>query len=333
MNSFHLPHSLRRISALLLFLSIGIGPALAQTDTPTSTPTNTPTTVVNAATPLATTTPVQGSTRLFSGSSTFQGPIRVPSDVLLLPDAHGGNGTARNELVGRIRCKLKSLGTGTNGTTETVLLLDDTPTGEATAIDADTVLTADTTYFKVGTTSLKTAFASTSTDGDGAVIEITNDDWTSDTSIGLWLRSSEPLASGDLRIYLDDTNADASYLLPGIPGDSWTWVEVNISALASEVGNVVDKVRIEETTQGAASHAAFDLYADAFYKWKSTDEAAFGVDLVPDSGPSVQNLASSAVTDLAEYTGFFVAYRQGNDSLVYITDQSSKDINSFVCYQ
>lgn len=321
--------------------------ALAQdTPTPTSTPTptNTPTVTPAAgatAVPLATPTPITGSFRLLpGGSQRLDGSLLVSQgNVLVLPDQTGGNGLASSAIVGNVNCSLVSLGTLGNGTTETVLLLDDSPTGEWTAVDSSAVRSADTTYFRVGTTSLKVAFGADATAYDGIVSDITNDDWEPKESVGFWIRVSEAVEAGDLLLRAEDTSAQTDFPLPAIQVPNvWTWVEINISGLAGGTGNVVDKVRFLLSTAGASNHGAFNVWLDGMYTWDAAVEEALGVNLVPDGLKSVMVLATAAgsantITALADQTDYFVHYEAGADFLVPITDQSAASGIGMACYQ
>jgi hypothetical protein len=92
------------------------------------------------------------------------------------------------------------------------------------------------------------------------------------------------------------------------------------------------------STTGASAHGAFDFYVDAMYKWDSADEEALGKNLVQDGVLSVLALVTANTGDhtqiaLVENTNFFVAYRTGNDSIVWITDQSTYSATALIAYQ
>lgn len=331
---------MKRLALLMLVLALA-APAFAQTDTPTATntPTNTPVTV-STPTAVATLTPIPGPiSQILPPITQAKGGI-VATDGDIRVTAHStGNAGAADELIGALRATFVAFGTMTNGSTETTLYIDDTPDGEWAAIGTSPVVdSADSTIYKVGTKSLKLAFAATAVAGDGAQNDITNDDLDSDEHIGFWIYASEPLSGGDLALVTDDTTDDTYYLIPAVPQKRWVWVDLDISDLATTRGDVVDKIRIELTSQGATNHAAFDVYFDAMYKWDAADEEALGVDMVEDGLRSIMvtaDAAGSANRPVAKllYTDFFVAYRTGSDSIVMITDQSANSGWAFVPFK
>lgn len=235
--------------------------------------------------------------------------------------------------------KIEAVSTGgvmANGTTENINYLDDTPTGEWAEVDAGTAvaLTADTAIKKVGANSLKIAFTAAAVAGDGAVNDITNDNLESNESVGGWIYSTKPLAAGELTLKIDDTDAAPDLVLdfPAVPAATWTWFEIDISALAAGNGDVVDKIHVllDANVSAMSNPNAFSVYLDYVYKWDAATEESFGIDLVGegavlwcqalvDANTGVHTLAF-----LAENTDYFVAWRSGNDAIVVITDQSTK---------
>jgi len=238
--------------------------------------------------------------------------------------------------------KVEAVSTGgvmANGTTENILYVDDSPAGEWAEVDAGTAvtLTADTAIKKLGSTSLKLAFTAAAVAGDGAVNDITNDDLESNESIGGWVYSTRALGAGDVYLVVDDTDAapDLTFDLPVIPANTWTWFELDISALAAGNGNIVDKIHLllEDDVDNA-----FSLYFDFIYKWDSATEEALGVDLVGEGAILWYqalvdaNTGVHTLTFLTENTDYFVAWRSGNDALVVVTDQSTKSGLAVVAY-
>jgi len=265
----------------------------------------------------------------------------VTGDVTVADDATGGNAGAASVISGKVNMSLVGLGTGTNGTTETVSYMDDSPTGEWAPVDADVTESADTTYYRIGTTSYKMEFAASAAAADGAIVDIANDDLeTAAGSIGFWARPSVTIASGDLAILIDDTDADTELVIGALTASVWQWVEVDITSLAAGTGNVVDKVGIILTTQGAAALAAFDLYVDGMYRWATADEESLGQNIAMDGVLSVLNTASvdantgtHAHANLVEHTDYFTHYQTGSDAIVWITDQSTTSSIALICYR
>lgn len=322
------------VVAFVTALAVTSVDVFAQTDTPvppTATPTSTNTPViVSTPTGLAALTPRPSNiTNTLQPSTKADGEIVMDGgDLVILPSSDGGNRGSLNQVVGSVREDFAALGTMTNGSTESTLYTDDTPAGEWTAVDTDAVVSSATDNFKVGSAALKLAFGGGATDGDGATNDITNDNLEADEHIGGWAYASETVSGGDLRLVVDDTSDDTYYLLPSIPKKRWTWIDLDITDLASGRADVVDKISVQLTTQGASAHGAFDFYLDALTKWDAADEEALGYDVF-DGGCRVAAIpttpgTSNTPTVLALYTDYFIGYRTGNDVLITLTDQSAK---------
>ena len=142
-------------------------------------------------------------------SNYFPGNVLFGQNVYM-KDHKTGNAGAKHEFQGLAKIKLVSLGTMTNGTTETVKYIDSTPTGEWAEVDAGTaiLITKDTTYYREGAESLKIAFTADAAAADGADGTIAGDDFSSNESIGFWIYSTVGLAAADFYIELDDNDAD-----------------------------------------------------------------------------------------------------------------------------
>lgn len=257
-------------------------------------------------------------------------PSHLSGDLTIAAESTGGNLGAKNEITALPRIKLYSLGTGTNGSTETTSYLDDSPAGEWTAVDSDVTVAASTDYARVGSTSLSLAFASPAAATDGAYIDITNDDLEANESIGFWAYSTVALAAGDLTLVIDDTDAspDLAINIPAITANSWQWVEVDISALTGGNGNVTDKIKILLSSAGATAQGAFTIYLDGMWKWDATDEEALGDSILTDGVLSVTAAATAAgsantFSNMVAGTDYFVHYQSGADAIVWITDQNA----------
>ena len=111
-------------------------------------------------------------------------------------------------------------------------------------------------------------------------------------------------------------------------------LEAEIARL--ECVNEVLMNRVERSTDAAGS--AYSIYLDFVYKWDASTEEALGVDLVGEGavlwcqGVVDANTGVHTLAFLAENTDYFVAWRSGNDSLVIVTDQSTKSGLCVVAY-
>jgi hypothetical protein len=277
---------------------------------------------------------VKGPVTFVAGSS-----VTIPtgvtlstySDVGVQNDPTGGNAGARTDITGRYKVTLVPFATMTNGaaTAKTTSHMDDSATGEWAAT-ANVTESDDATVYRVGSAGYKLAFASTAVATNGSVNTISALDMTTEESIGFWFRASRTIAAGDLEITLVDSTANHSFPLPAYATpNKWVWIEIDITVLATTDGDAVTGIGIDLTTAGATHLAAFNIWLDGMYSWDATEELALGQDIVEDGVMSVLTIvkANTGTHDMAalvENTGYFVAYRSGNDSLVTITDQSAK---------
>jgi|GEM_PF-3540800 len=270
----------------------------------------------------------------------------VTGDVTVSSDPTGGNAGARSQVIGLPRIKYVGLSTMVNGTTETTAYIDETPTGEWAEVDAGTnvAVTADTTYYRDVTNSLKVAFGATAVAGDGVDGTITVDDLSANESVGFWAYTdaTTAVASGDFALTLDDTDGtDQTYVLPALTSGVWTWVELNIAACDANC-NTTDGVKVLLTTQGALKYGvstgeAVNLYLDAMYKWDADNEEALGVSIVQDGVLGIltlvdANTGTHGQASLTEYTDFFTHYETGADFIVTVSDQSTKSGTALIAY-
>ena len=237
---------------------------------------------------------------------------------------------------------LVTLGTMTNGSTETTAYIDETPAGEWGAYGGttDPVDTTATDQYKVGAASLKAVWQEAAVAGHGIKRTITSDDLEGNESIGFWIRHNWAggIVAGDLYLgLLDDAPAQRTFSIPAVAVDTWTWVEVDISSLAAGTGDAITEVQVVLSSQGATNLGAFSMWLDGMYKWDADDEEALGVDIAEDGVKTVftlltANTGAHTQVLLAEYTDYFVNYQSGNDVLVTITDQSTKSGMALVEY-
>lgn len=273
-----------------------------------------------------------------TGALGVTGATTLANDLAVSPNVSGGNAGQRNDISGLVREKLVALGTMTNGTTETVSYTDDSPDGEWTAISTTVTISADTSIYRIGAKSLKLAFAATAVNDNGAVTDITNDDLSSNESIGFWIYSDTALDAGDLDVLIDDTDAapDSSFDVCAVATPNvWQWCEVNIGALDGTTGNVVDKVGF--VLKDAAGLGAFNVYIDGMWKWDADDEEALGTAILTDGVYSVMAIptgetAANTPTVPVENTDYFVHYENGVDFLVTVTDQSANSGVALIGY-
>lgn len=270
-------------------------------------------------------------TQLIDGRLTFV--LDYQNDTVFLTASNGSwhvlgtSGSGRQTLV-----SAASLTNGT-ATAKTQSLMDDTPAAEFSAltlVGAQPTITQSTKARK-GSNSLKLAFANAASANDGVQwTAFSAVDWTTAESVGFWVYSTKALTAGDVMLKTVDSTVESAFSFGAVSADTWTWVELDISSLATTNGDAVTNYKVYLSTAGAAL-GAFDLYLDGAWKWDNTEEVALGVDLL-DRQKSVENVftlttANTGTHDfvsLTEDTDFFVASRSGNDSLVTISDQSGK---------
>ncbi len=259
-------------------------------------------------------------------------------DLTVEAEETGGNAGAKNEVIGLPRVALVALGAGTNGTTESTAYIDTTPTGEWAEIDHGTnvAITADTSIYRCTTNSVKIAYTDVYT-GDGVDGTIVQDDLSSNESIGFYIYSSVPLASGYITMTLDDTNGtDQAYSVPAVAADVWTWVEIDISGCNANC-DTVDGIKFTASGPAANALGAANVYLDCMYKWDATDEEALGQDILQDGVLGIMSVLTgqdqaNTQTVLVEWTDYFANYQTGADVVVWITDQSARSNTAFIAY-
>lgn len=257
------------------------------------------------------------------------------ADVSVPVPDNGGNLGASNAFTGIVNSTLVTFGTMTNGaaTAKTKALMDDTPAAEFSAVTVGTAPTdtQDATIARKGTNGLKLAWPEASVAGDGVMwTAFSAEDWTTAESVGFWIYTNVALAAGDLTFVIVDSTADQAFNIPAVPSvNKWTWVEIDISLLATTNGDAVTNYKILASTAGAAK-GAMNTYFDGGWKWDSTEELALDVDLV-DSPGAVRKLLTLVKANtgthnyvaLVEDTDYFIHRESGNDFIVTVTDQSA----------
>ena len=221
---------------------------------------------------------------------------------------------------------------GTNPGSQTIALVDDSPTGEFAPVDASVVEgegSADG-IFKYGASSYKAAFAADAVATDGFIDAGLGAAaaWDDMESVGMLIYVTTTIASGDLTLVLPDDGGARTYDIPAVTSaNTWTWVEVNIAA--GDLSAVSD-VAVLLSAQGEAALGAFTIYLDIAYTWDDVDEEALGTAILQDGVLSV--IDSAAGTSLAELTDYLVHYEAGSDFIVYISDQSAAKVVALIAY-
>lgn len=269
-----------------------------------------------------------------SGAATWSGN---DTDVTLSGDNTNGNALAKNEYVGLPRIKQHAISTMANGTTNTRIVdIGDsqTPATDWTAVDADTTMTNDATYFRESTASLKMAILGTATENDGCINTLGSGDidMTDDEGFGFWMYADAVMAGSILQVVLSDSvAADVKFNIPAYPtANVWQWIEVDATT-ANANKDVVEDITISLTATGEtqAGVAAWNVYFDFFVIWDVAEEESLGEDVPYDgvlSLVTVDVTTGTAVSaNLVEYTDYFTHY-QSTDAIVVITDQSSADL-------
>lgn len=276
-------------------------------------------------------------TDLLTVDTSGVGAATFSDDITLTDDTTGGNAGAVTQFVGLPRLALVDGTTGTNPGGQTVSCIDTDPTGEWAEVDGGTniTVTADTTYYRVRTNSIKIAFAA-GVENEGVDGTITEVDMTDMESLSFWIYSDVAIASGDFDVTLDDTNGtDQVYSVGAVSANVWTYVELDINACDSNC-DTVDGIHFLLTAQGAANTDldTASVYLDEMWFWDATDEEALGHDIVDWGVLYVlgNETAGGGMDMLVEGTDYFIHYESGNDFIVYVTDQSSRDVVAFVAY-
>jgi hypothetical protein len=265
----------------------------------------------------------------------------VEGDLTVSIPTDGGNAGAQNTIQGLMKVKMVALGTMTDGSTETVSLMDDTPAADWSAIGgtADPTDTEDATYYRVGSKSLKLVWLDAAVDGDGVSDTIASDDWEANESIGFWFMATGTVASGDFEFVLTDDGGDRTFNIPAYTTPNvWKWIEIDISSLNAGTGDAITAIKILISAQGAAAVSDIDMYIDAIWCWDVDEEEALGVNLVQDGVMSVMTVATAAgsantMSLEVENTDYFIHYESGNDFIVTSADHSANSGIALVVYQ
>ncbi len=254
--------------------------------------------------------------------------LTMTGDAVISAPTNGGDAGERNTLTANFNIAAVAFGTMTNGSTETIALIDDDPAGECTEVGGQTVAN-DAVVRRVNTNSLKLTMEATPGADEGVDCTIGADDFGSNESIGFWFRTDTALtASGDMFVELDDDGGtDVEFDLPTVlTVNQWTWIELDISTCAT--CDVVDGVKWLVDATGATTLAGANIWIDFAYKWDADDEEALGVDIVQDGTLGVITVVDAAgtnntTTSKVENTDFFINYQSGNDVWVTLTDLST----------
>lgn len=219
-----------------------------------------------------------------------------------------------------------SPGEATDGTGDTTLIMDDTPTGECAPIGGGTE--AASTTAMVGTTSYSHTFDSSVGAGEGVDCTITGHANAASTSVGFWFRSAVTFAAGDLEVVLDDgASAEATEDMPAYStADKWEWIEVDVTSDCAATCADLDGIFIQTTAQAPTTFNDAEILVDSGAIWLAECELAIGNDIPVGGVLSVTahpTAAGSAATTLTEWTDYFVNYQSGNDVVCSITDQSA----------
>jgi len=214
----------------------------------------------------------------------------------------------------------------TNGTTSTNIgYIDATPAGEWTGTDADIASSTATDMYKEGSASLRVYITDNASANDTVINPLGggDQDWSNNEYVGFWFYSSISLAAGDLKFRIVDSgagNSDTNF--PAVVGGQWTWVTIDISAIANTSKDVVTDIAILY----AVDVGSMVMYLDFMAKWDVTDAFALAQMPVTDGILSMLTVLEAAAgandfTTKTEYTNYFIDYT--NQKLVVITDESA----------
>lgn len=262
------------------------------------------------------------------GTVAVSGPTTHTNDVTISTIADGGNAGEKYELTGLVRVTMIALGSG-KAATETLSLMDDSPTGEWAPLNANTTEAADTSIYRVGSASYSCTFTETAVNLDGCGRSISSDNWEANESVGFWIYVSTGMDAGDLALQLVDATETTTYTLPALSRLMWHWVEIDVSALAGGNGDAITAVRVILTTPGAGNlDDEFTIYLDDMWKWDADNETSLSESILMDGllslvGMPDQDLMSSA----------FVNYSStAADAVVFTADTRAYTVLAMVAY-
>lgn len=267
------------------------------------------------------------------GGATLAGDITMSSNE--------GNLGAKNEFQGLIKMDLRALtvmADGTDVSTGTLELLDDTPTGEWLVTTNAVTATNDLTMYRQGTNSLITTFSTGALGGDGITNNFSSDDFTVLESIGFWVRSDKAIGVSNLyTVVIDATANTTNFINEAIAKNEWEWIEVDITGLTGTTGDTVTQLELRMAT-AMVSKLPVVLHLDYMYAWDLGSEEALGQNIITDGVLSVVTIPTAAgtantLTQLAETTDYIIHYQSGNDAIVAVSDQSAASGIALINYQ
>lgn len=260
-----------------------------------------------------------------NSTADFASTVAIGGDVTLTADTTGGNAGAKTEFIGLPRIKLAGVGVK-DGSGE--VELDDSPTGEWSALTVSTTLTADTSYYKVGANSLKIAWNGAAPAGSGATSATPNGDWTGMKSIGFWVYADKAFTAAQLTLYLTDSTDPATfntcaYATPSV----WQYCEVDITSLDGTTGDAVTDIDVR---MAAGLPVPINIYIDQMAVWAAADEVTLGVALQQDGDLGFINALTGAALDPS--ADYVIAYRSGVDYVVVISDLDPDGMFGMIAY-
>ena len=271
-------------------------------------------------------------------SKIFPGNVLFKGNIFVAPATDGGNQGLHTSITGQPNLTILPITALTDGSTNTHIWMDGAETGWS-AINARTVCSSDTDVWRVGDSSLLTAFSAAAVANDGAIgIDAGDQDLQNNESFGFWIYATGNLRAGDFVLQLVDVTANTSINVPAVKNRIWTWVELDISGIAAGSRDAVSDINFMITTAGAAAHGAIDIYVDSVVTWDVACESALGQTLVDNGVLDVFGVLTAAGSNntfvaLAEWTAYFTHYEDGVDFIVDITNNSTYTALAFLAYQ
>jgi len=274
-------------------------------------------------------------------SKIFPGNVLVKGNIYVANHHNGGDQGLLTGITGRPNLKVLPVAIMTDGSADTVELLD-TAESNWTAINARTTIasTPVTGHWRVGDSCLQIDFANSAVAEDGAVMTAAVDLQNSEF-IGFWLWSSRNTNAGDFILRLDEAVDTNDVDVPEVFKNTWTWVEVDISGVTDAEMDTLITVSFMLDPGAVGDYLSpITVYLDAMFSWSDTNEIDLGVDIVDGGVLSVvmvlQAFGSVNTPVLAvEYTDYFTAYRPSavTDIIVDIADNSLETATILLAFE
>lgn len=247
------------------------------------------------------------------------------ASTVLTDNSSGGNAGDVNSIRGFLNIELQA--TTQLAGSETEEHMDDTPDGEWSDSEAggNVTVSADATYYKEGSYSLKLVFGEAAAAEDG--VQYTTGqpyDFSSDEYEGVWIYSTVALSANEFAFELADDGGEQVCLYEeSISANVWKWIRFTLPAADADKDNISEIRFVLKADKGACT-----IYLDAATKWDAADAVTLNQDIIQDGFRNCifQTYADGNTHEGANqtmYSTFLIDWGATTSYFVPIGDQSA----------